>query len=110
METEEQCDAAVKVRGDEKARWKTDGFTILQDGTQAFYKSTHKKFALSVFPDMEDMPAHAVLTVKGASYTTQDSGQVDADPEGSGAEVEAVATGVEPGASVKLTASISCTQ
>jgi hypothetical protein len=108
-ETERGCEAKVKVTGDVKTKWKAEGLTILQDGSQAFYKTTDKKFALSVFPAREDTPAVAVFTVKDDSYTTQDdSGTVEADPEGSGAEVKATATGVQPGSSVKVKATITC--
>ena len=108
-ETERGCEAKVKVTGDVKTKWKAQGLTILQDGSQAFYKTTDKKFALSVFPAQDEAQAVAVFTVKDDNYTTQDdAGVVQADPEGSGAEVKATATGVEPGSAVKVKATITC--
>lgn len=108
-ETERGCKAKVKVTGDVKAKWKAEGLTILQDGSQAFYKTSDKKLALSVFPASDDVPATAVFTADGDNYTTQDdSGLVEADADGSGAKVKATATGVEAGSSVKVKATITC--
>lgn len=108
-ETEQGCDAKVKVTGDVKAKWKAEGFTILQDGSDAFYKTSDKKLALSIFPAADDLPARAVFTAKGDSYTTQDDAKkVEADPEGGGAKVNATATGIGPGSAVKIKATINC--
>lgn len=107
-ETSETCEATVKVKGDVKASWEAEGLSILQDGTQAFYKTDDGNNSLSVFPAIEDQPATAVFTRKGDSYTTQSADGVDADADGAGAEVDTVATGVKPGSEVKIKADIRC--
>jgi len=107
-ETSQTCEATVKIRGDAKASWNDDGLSILQDGTQAFYSTSDGKNALSVFPALDGQPAAAVFTRKGDSYTTQSAEGVDADPDGSGAQVDAPATGVKAGSEVRIKASINC--
>ena len=108
-ETTGSCDASVSIKGDVKASWEADGLTILQDGTQAFYKTAKGKYSLTIFPEIGDTPASAVFTRGGNSYTTQGPEGVTADPAGSGADVDATATGIKRGKDVVITASFTCT-
>lgn len=98
----------MSIKGDVRASWEGGAVTILQDGTQAFYKTSKGKYSLTVFPEIGETPASAVFTRGGNSYTTQSAAGVTADPEGSGADIDASATGIKRGKEVVIRAAFTC--
>ena len=103
------CEADVEVTGDVKKSWSGEAFVITENKSgPVLYRSTKGKATLTLLAGDDDFDALGTLTVGKKRYTTQ-SGTVDVDPEGKGAEVDAEATGASgSGEAVTIVASFTC--
>lgn len=107
-EDQVDCEAEVTVSGSKKASWTGEGFVITGGELGAFYKTSKGKRAVSVYAEADDISAYAVFSVGNKTFTTQGPDGVEVAPDGTGATVDAEATGTKPKDVVQLVASIEC--
>lgn len=102
-----ECSAEVTVSGAVKASWKGDAFAVTENRSgPAIYKTSKKKFTLTLLAGDGDIPAVASLATKKGSFSGAD-GTLDVDPDGGGAEVDAELRG-SGGKTANLVATITC--
>lgn len=108
-EVRTQCEADVEITGAVKQSWTGEGFVITENQSgPVLYRAEKGKTQLTLLSAEGEFDALGQLRVGTKNYTTQQDGTLEVDDEGSGAEVDADATGTDGNDRVHITATIDC--
>ena len=107
-EARNACEAEVEVTGDVETSWSGEAFTITENTSgPVLYRATKGKATLTLLAADDNFDAIGTLAVGKKRFTTQ-SGTVEVDPEGKGAEVDADASDNSSESKVHIVASFTC--
>ena len=108
-EARTQCEADVEITGAVKQSWSGEGFVITENQSgPVLYRAEKGRTQLTLLSAEGEFDALGQLRVGAKSYTTQADGTLEVDDQGTGAEVDADATGTDGNDRVHITATIDC--
>lgn len=109
-ETEErdECTVDVAITGKVARSWTGEASVITQNQSGPVqYVASRGPVSLTVLGEDGDFPALATVTKGRTTYTSQ-GGEITAEADGAGAEVDVEALPSGPGRGIQVTASFTC--